>query len=545
MIEKIKKRTTSCLKLSSKFFGDHPVLFILGAALMVAVFTTIVYLSRAGSGPGHNWPALWNLSNSDNSVLFQLSQDIFKGRGLDWSFSPQVYIFPEIPISLVAYALSLGNPYWYFIMVAVLNNIHLFVVLSLLFGLLNPKSDKIAVTKGGLAATIPLIILPLIATNTVFAYHLAPTYYFGAYLLAFAFPLTIWAKNRAQKSVFAIFYIITAASNPLLIVFTLPAYLVVTVVKFMNNSLKNLAREFAYVAGLVMLSFVVRLAFFSGIVGTSPANYISIEHFAKRLGGLRDFILYSMRATVDPVLAILSAGSTLIVVLLFIATIKAYVTPKRTKEDYSEEYLPKMYLLVFPLTAVLSLYFVMVLNTLYLWIIIVGPFVVLFLLAPKRYSTKLVLVGYGLILLAVFTPKGVTNLSHTSNYFRYTTPVARCVDSNQPAHSVGYATFSDARKASVTSSKDILLVPILPAANPTGWLTNKAYVKDYAGSFFVINKSGAETPIDRNIMRAEFGNPSHIVDCGGGITIYQYTGDVPLKRIDQFYNSMYQGYRSK
>src|ERR1700744_2041614 len=90
------------------------------AALAIAAATALIFLIRAGDPGGTNWPTNFELRSSDNGVLYQFSQDVFDGRSLDWSFSPQVFVFPEIPISLLAYLLAGGMVQLYYLVVAAL-----------------------------------------------------------------------------------------------------------------------------------------------------------------------------------------------------------------------------------------------------------------------------------------------------------------------------------------------------------------------------------------------------------------------------------------
>ena len=90
-----------------------------------------MFLIRAGGDPADaaTWPITWELRSSDNGPLFQFLQDVVAGRPLDWSFSPQVFVFPELPISAIAFAVTGGSIYGYYLVVAMLNNALLFLVL--------------------------------------------------------------------------------------------------------------------------------------------------------------------------------------------------------------------------------------------------------------------------------------------------------------------------------------------------------------------------------------------------------------------------------
>ncbi|MEQ1735701.1 MAG: hypothetical protein ABL886_04785, partial [Rhodoglobus sp.] len=91
-------------------------LVVAAIALAVAGLTALVFLIRAGGDPADaaTWPITWELRSSDNGPLFQFLQDVVAGRPLDWSFSPQVFVFPELPISAIAFAVTGGSIYGYY-----------------------------------------------------------------------------------------------------------------------------------------------------------------------------------------------------------------------------------------------------------------------------------------------------------------------------------------------------------------------------------------------------------------------------------------------
>jgi hypothetical protein len=190
-------------------------------AVLVAGLTALVVLIRAGGDPGDaaTWPITWELRSSDNGTLFQLFTDVVAGRRLDWSFSPQVYVFPELPISGLAFLLAGGDLYLYYVVVAVLNQVLFFVVLAALARVLWPTGP--AVLRAGVAMT-PLLLLPLVGTTWVFSFHLAPTYYVGMYLALLAAPLLLLVRTWATRIPLALALALTVASNPLTVVFAVP-----------------------------------------------------------------------------------------------------------------------------------------------------------------------------------------------------------------------------------------------------------------------------------------------------------------------------------
>lgn len=529
-----------------KLFKKHPRRSALAALFLCTVFfgvlTSIVFLNRAGSSFEQNWPAKWELSNSDNGVLFQFSKDVFTGQKLEWGFSPQVYVFPEIPISLAAYALSFGDVYVYFIMVAIINNCLLFLALHALSRIaFRVRSSSKHLQLGFLAGT-PLLILPLLSSNTVFSYHLAPTYYFGAYLLTLLLPLVFWAKRRWVRTLVGTAYILTAASNPLLLVFSMPALAITLLVTFLKSGFRPVIKSGAIVATLVAASMALRKILFSGLVGTSAGNYISIDLFAKRLNGMHLLIRDGFNNYYDKYL--LYAGILLLILscaaVIYYARMYSLQKSSISMKSDQPSYQTLLYLSALPIVTALVLYNMTIINGLYIWIIMLVPFLAApFYLTPKLLS-KVAPIALLTLLALLALPSSLARYSKTENYFAYQPPVAQCLDKNLPSNLMtGYSTFSDARKNSLVSKRQVRLVPILPATNPNNWLTNARYISDNNGSFFVINNKGDEPALLPGVIQAEFGQPDQVFTCETAVTVYLYNKQSAIEEIDAFYDRMY------
>src|ERR1700761_8314597 len=165
------------------------VVAVAGATLGVAVVTAAIFLLCAGNTGDANWPISFELRSSDNGVLFQFSQDVLGGRALDWSFSPQVFVFPEIPISLLGYLLAGGTVQLYYLVVAAVNAALLYLALLAVIGFLFPAENLLRKILRAAIAMLPILLLPLLGTTWLFEYPLAPTYYFGMYLMILIAPL--------------------------------------------------------------------------------------------------------------------------------------------------------------------------------------------------------------------------------------------------------------------------------------------------------------------------------------------------------------------
>ena len=508
-------------------------LTIMIAMIFIGLATFLIFLNRAGSSSLNNWPTNWDLSNSDNSILFQFSQDIFKARNLSWNFSPQVYIFPEIPISILSYALALGNVYIYFIFVAIINNCLLFLILLALTRTIYSRARYIDQIFGALLASMPLLLLPLLGSNQIFSYQLAPTYYFGAYLMALATPLIFYLRNTKYRLITSILYCLTAASNPLLIVFSVPSLLLIIVSKYFKNGLKGIYRITLEVLALISISMLIRRIFFSGFVGTSPSNYISIDLFAKRLHGIKGFVKYGFNNRLDHYLISCCVIALFISAILTLFYMRRYLMNKK----FGEKYLSLIYINAIPVATLISIISLTIINILYLWPILVLPSIIILIQIPRRFIRKTLLIFTFFTIALLILPNSIRRTEHSVIYFNFKTPIAYCLDSKLPKNqSVGYATYSDAREAEITTNRNILLVQLLPLTNLNTWLTNKDYARDYTGTFFIINTKGAEIPINSESVIQLFGPPNKIIKCSQSVYIMDYTSKDAIINIRKHYD---------
>jgi hypothetical protein len=259
------------------------VLWIGLATVLVAAVTALIFLIRAGDPGASNWPIHFELRSSDNGVLFQFAQDVFTGRSLDWSFSPQVFVFPEIPISVLAYLLAGGTVQLYFLFVAAINSALLFLGLFAVVRYFYPaESQARRIARAGIGMT-PLLLLPLLGTTWLFEYQLAPTYYFGMYLLILVAPILFFPCARWVKIAIGIGIALTAASNPLALVFVVPALVCVLVVRGAAGGFRSVLRPSVWAGGSIILALLIRLVFFARLQGASPFAYVSTSIFSGRV----------------------------------------------------------------------------------------------------------------------------------------------------------------------------------------------------------------------------------------------------------------------
>ncbi|MDP9027200.1 MAG: hypothetical protein M3N46_06530 [Actinomycetota bacterium] len=513
---------------SSKSF---PIALAIGA-LVVAVLTVLVVLIRAGGDPSDaaNWLVQWELRSSDNGPLFQFMQDLVAGRPLDWVFSPQVYVFPELPISALAFAVTGGNVYGYYLAVAVLNNALLYLALLGLVRVLFPlaSSAESAVRAG--IATVPLLLLPLVGTSWIFSFQLAPTYYFGMYLALISAPILLLTRSRGVRLTLAVALAVTAASNPLTLLFAAPGTAVALALLLLRQGWRIALRPGVGIAAVLAFSLGFRLLFLP-LQGTSPFTYANPTVFAGRLSAILPYYQYQAR---DPAAAvILDLGVALSVVSLLAAAAAIIVFWRRRRDG---RLLAVVYLGLVPLGGLAMTYAFMITHYLYFWPVLVLPLVLWPLALPRvalRAAGGIGVAAFMVIALATGIVAG--NLTHLDRYFGYRNDETACIASAVPNGSVGYATFSDARRLSLTSAGRFRLLQLQADAKPHTWLMNRATVRTEAGTFFYLNGSGDETQIDPNVLRRTFGDPDVVARCSDTQSVWLYTAAPKLKRIAEFY----------
>jgi len=510
--------------------STRKALLLVGAAALVAALTAVVVLVRAGGDPADaaTWPITWELRSSDNGPLFQLMQDAVAGRVLDWSFSPQVFVFPELPISALAFAVTGGSIYGYYLVVAMLNNTLLFVVLVGLARALYPAGGwGAAVSRAGVA-TLPLLVLPLIGTSWILSFHLAPTYYLGMYAALLAAPLLVLSTSRGVGIAVGIVLALTAASNPLALLFAAPGTAVALLVWIIRHGWRSPLRPVLVVGATLLATLVLRFVF-SPLQGTSPFTYVDPQVFAERLSQIGPY--YAFQAQDPAASVILTTGLVLAVVCLAAAIAAAilYVHGRTSS-------LAVVYLGLIPLGGLAATFALMITHYLYFWPVLILPFVLVLLAVPRVALPAATASGAVLFILMALATGAVANLANVDRFFGYRNAATACLDEAVPGQ-LGYATFSDARRLSLTSATGVRLIQIEHNARPSHWLTNRAYATTEAGTFFYVNGHGDELAIEMDLLTAQFGAPDREVTCADRQSVLIYEDEGKLARIAEFYKT--------
>jgi hypothetical protein len=508
---------------------------IAAAAVVVAALTAAVFLIRAGGTGATNWPIGFELRSSDNGVLFQFAQDVFSGRSLDWSFSPQVFVFPEIPISLLAFLVSGGSVQGYYVVVAVINNALLFLGLVAVIGGLFPREALgRRLARAGIA-TFPLLLLPLIGTTWLLEYTLAPTYYFGMYLMIIVSPMLFLAKRRSVRIAVGIGIALAGASNPLAFVFVLPAFVCALAVRGFASGFRCVLRPAAWTGGVLVVALAIRLLFFDRLQGGSPLAYMDRTIFAGRISVVWSYLAGLLADPATAVVVILGAAAALSGVIVAIVVAARSIADR----DLTARRQASLYFGLVPVTGLLATLALIITDYLYFWPVLIAPLVFLLLPLPGAGVRWALPVAAAALVVAGLGTGAATNVAASIAYFSYRSAETQCLDAGlPPGVRVGYATFSDARRLELTSALPFRLIQLKSSGVRAYWLTNRDYARDSVGRFFYINDQGDEPPISTSYVESHFGMPDRKFSCGAGQTVLIYDQPAKLAKIRARYATL-------
>jgi hypothetical protein len=510
--------------------------WVAAVALLIAAMTVLVFLVRAGDSGATNWPEQFELRSSDNGVLFQFAQDVFAGRNLDWSFSPQVFVFPEIPISIASYAIACGSVQGYYLVGASINNALLFLALFAVVRYLFPREALGRRLLRSCVCMFPLLVLPLIGTTWLFSYSLAPTYYFGMYLVIFAAPALFLARASWVRVLVGLGVALAGASNPLLFVFVLPAAAVVVIAGAVAVGPRHILSPVVWGAACGAVAFAIRLVLLSRLQGGSPLDYIDPVIFGGRMqvvdGYLRGLLSAPSTGVVVVIGSIVAVGGLCVAAVVFVM-----IATGRWAADVR-----RMCLIFFgliPLGGLAGTLALQITDYLYLWPVLIAPLVLAFVWTPGGWLPWVASATSAcLVVVAAVTGAG-PNLVEAGRYFTYRSAETRCLDSNLPTGvTIGYATFSDARRLELTSARPFRLIQLKSSGVRAYWLTNRDYARDSVGRFFYINDKGDEPAISMSYLEEHFGMPDRRFTCGAGKTVLIYDQPAKLAKIKARYSAL-------
>lgn len=507
-------------------------LAVTATAIGAGMLAALVFLIRAGGPPDDpaTWPIQWELRSSDNGVLFQFWQDVAAGRTLDWSFSPQVFVVPELPLSGVAFLVAGGSVYLSYLVVAALHAAGMVLaLLALVRVLFRGEPLRVGLARTAVAA-VPFLLLPLIGTSWLLSFPLAPSYYAGEYAAILLAPVLVLARTRGARIAVAALLALTIASNPLTLLFVGPAGLAALIAVGARSGMRAALRPGAWVLGALAIAAIARVAM-SPLQGTSPLSYVDLERFRGRLEGLWPYLSFQAR---DPAAGVVLAAGAVLAVVCAAAAVGALVRVFRRGPDADPRLPLVVYLGVVPLGGLVATFLALITHQYYLWPVLILPFTLVLLAVPRVALPHALFTGAAALAIVGLATGAVTNLPHVGQYVGYRTAETRCLDRVAPGE-IGYATFSDARRLGLPSATGIRLIAILPSGEPNTWMANRATSRTEVGTFFYVNGRGDELALDRDLLRERFGEPAEVVACDDDREIWRYAAPEALDRIAAFY----------
>ncbi|HEX4057930.1 MAG TPA: hypothetical protein VHX87_06410 [Galbitalea sp.] len=508
---------------------------VAAAALGVAGVTAAVFLIRAGGSGPSNWPVNFELGSSDNGVLFQFAGDVFHGRPLDWSFSPQVFVFPEIPISLLAYLLAGGGVQLYYLVVAMINVVILFVAFYGVIRAIYSEDAFVSCLVRALLASSALVLLPLVGTVSLFDFQLAPTYYYGMYLALAAWPLLYVSRRRVALVLVGLGLALIVASNPLTLIFALPALIVLGLVRRIAMGLRAVLWPLIVTVGVFAVAAGIRLALFSGLQGTSPLTYIDASQLPQRVTTLAVNFGIAAHSDITLLLLLIGFGAA---VWLFVFAARRLIRVLRHREVLEKRDWILLYYALVPVTGLLAAVALLILNYLYLWPILVAPLAFAPLMLPAPQLRRVGFATSGVLVVALIVTFIVVAPASPARYLAYRDQETRCLDSELPTGmDVGYAGYFDARRIELTSTRSLLLIQVdYHGRSPYLWLTNRDYPTEHLGRFFFVNSASGQLTITSHEITTLVGAPDRRVVCPDGSELLIYTKNAKLAKIDARYH---------
>jgi hypothetical protein len=289
-------------------------------------------------------------------------------------------------------------------------------------------------------------------------------------------------------------------------------------------------RPALWVGGVLAVAGLLRLAF-SPLQGTSPLTYVDLEVFRGRLEAIWPYFSFQAR---DPAAAVILAIGVALSIVCLVAAVLAAIAWLRRGRASDIPLLAVVYLGLVPLGGLAATFVALITHYYYFWPVLILPFALVLLAVPRVAVPAAVASGSAALLAVAIATGGLTNLGSTE-YWGFRNAETACLDTAVPGE-LGYATFSDSRRLSLTSATGVRLIQVESSGEPSYWLTNRAYSSTERGTFFYLNSVGDEPRIDALALAARFGEPDREVSCSAEHSILIYDEPAKLAEIAEFYH---------
>ncbi len=517
-------------------------------------FITIVVSSLAiGQVLQSNWNDLF-LFNGDSLTLALYAKSLFSGELRDWTFSSQIFFFPEIFIYVICYALT-PNLEWSFILNGLVNY---WLYIFLLYRIASAVGADLWVRCGFavLAACLLLLYCSLeqgaeVNVTALVTLFLFNTYYFGAVLCALCVTwiccCVLNGNQSAKRYGYGLILALTAMtyfSNPMfLLQGAMPFVACILFMRWYLQIDKNISRGLiiSMISG-VLLGQVMRMIF-ADHVGKPIGKYVHLRSLIDGAQGFGTNLARVFETTTGTVEFLIIGG--LLITAIGVAT-RYFGTESRVRNfsDASANQALLFLVLFSAASSCITLIGTLVSgNSLMRYFLPVALLPVFVLLtafhqtlmasgvAVRRYVSLCVIIGIVMVAFVCGRPNTTANFSWLFNArYSQSHEGLGCFNrhmSEKPFNVVG--TFWTTRTLDAYGSTRARALQVNERFEPTLWLNNRATFRDLAINGVIVSRPQDALRQKGSIYAEEtrtLGSPDRIFACKD-FDIYYYADGSP------------------
>jgi hypothetical protein len=521
--------------------------------LMTSFITIVVSSLAIGQVLQSNWNDLF-LFNGDSLTLALYAKSLFSGELRDWTFSSQIFFFPEIFIYVICYALT-PNLEWSFILNGLVNY---WLYIFLLYRIASAVGADLWVRCGFavLAACLLLLYCSLeqgaeVNVTALVTLFLFNTYYFGAVLCALCVTwiccCVLNGNQFAKRYGYGLILALTAMtyfSNPMfLLQGAMPFVACILFMRWYLQIDKNISRGLiiSMISG-VLLGQVMRMIF-ADHVGKSIGKYVHLRSVIDGAQGFGTNLARVFETTTGTVEFLIIGG--LLITAIGVAT-RYFGTESRVRNfsDASANQALLFLVLFSAASSCITLIGTLVSgNSLMRYFLPVALLPVFVLLtafhqtlmasgvAVRRYASLCVIVGIAMVAFVCGRPNTTASFSWLFNArYSQSHEGLGCFNrhmSEKPFNVVG--TFWTTRTLDAYGSTRARALQVNERFEPTLWLNNRATYRDLAINGVIVSRAQDALRLKGSIYAEEtrtLGSPDRIFACKD-FDIYYYADGSP------------------
>jgi hypothetical protein len=526
----------------------HIALVLLTSFVVIAVS-----LLAVGQVLQSNWNDLF-LFNGDSLTLALYAKSLFSGELRDWTFSSQIFFFPEIFIYVICYALT-PNLEWSFILNGLVNY---WLYIFILYRIASAVGADLWVRCGFAVLTSCLLLLycsleqgaevNVTALVTLFLFN---TYYFGAVLCALC---VTWiccgvlnGNQFAQRYGYGLILALSAMtyfSNPMfLLQGAVPFVACVVVIRWHLQIDKRIYLGLVVSMIIGVLTGQVMRMIFSDHIGKSIGKYV---HLRSVIDGIQGFGANLARvANSTPGVVEYSIITGLLLTSLAVAAHRLGTRQRARNFSVTPASQALLFLILFSafsasITLVGTLVSGNYLMRYFLPVALLPVFVLLTIFqhaqqcigaTVRLYFGLCAIAGIGMVVIVIGRSNTAVNFSwlHDARYSQHHEGI-RCFNghmSDKPFNVVG--TFWSTRTLDAYRTTRARALQVNERFEPTLWLNNRATYKELAINGLIVSRPQGNVRQKGNIYAEDtriLGIPDRILPCKD-FDIYFYADGSP------------------